>query len=734
MAHKQINYWIIGLLFLLSTVLTATTAHAQDEPQTNNFADLRFRHLSAADGLAHSGVTAVLQDRIGFMWIGTEDGLSRYDGHRFITFKHEADEPDSLSNNVIHDLMEDNNGRIWIATEAGGVSVYDPFTNSFEQFIPPNANEATWRTSTMHSLYQDTEGNIWLGSPRAELYQYEPESDTFSEYHVPEAGRIADIYRDNEGIVWLAGSLLVAFDPETAVATPHIPIFPQRSEDQDEVPEPPAPPANAPPLPGGGAPIGAPPPRGLGPTLAVLEDSNGNLWASASGNLQKFDRQTQEFAVYQLLDELPPETSQTTFRVNELYADSRGLLWVGSEEGLLLFNLKSEQFIQHYEDDLVRSDSLSNNNITAIYEDAGGVLWIGTRSGLNILNLQQTQFGRYQSHPLAENTLAARSVGAILKDADGTVWADTELFLNRLDREDGLITRHVVDSDGLFARGAPPELQHWLGMYDDGQGTLWLGRWEGVYGFDKVTGRFDEDHLAPDELQPGNRNGFQSMATTSDGTIWLATRDVLYSFDPLTREFVIAWNSLESSDFPGTIQYMYPATASEVWLIFREGGIGRFDPDTNQFHHYRHEPGNKNSLLPEEVYSVYQDGDVAWLGTSGGLTRFEVGTEMFIHFGREAGLPNTAVRSVIADIQGQLWLGTSRGLVRFNPATNRATHQYIVADGLPSDEFNTGAAFRADDGELFFGSANGLVAFRPEDIQDNPYQPPVVLTGLRCGR
>ena len=731
MQYKQINYWFIGLLFVLFTTLTPATYAQENDPQVNNYADLRFWHLSAADGLPHSGITAVLQDSVGFMWIGTQDGLSRYDGHRFMTFKHEADEPNSLSNNVIHDLMEAADGSIWIATEAGGISIYDPFTDSFSQFIPPNSNDARWRVSSIQSLYQDTEGNIWLGSPRGELYQYEPESNVFAEYVVPEAGRIADIYRDEAGMVWLAGSFLVAFDPETAVATPHTPFTVQGgTPNQDEPPAPAAPPADAPPPSPGGAPV-VPTPRGLGPTLAVLEDGNGTLWAAASGNLQKFDRQTQEFTIYRPSNDLLSETSQTVIRVNNLYADSRGLLWVGSEEGLLLFDPNSEAFIENYEDDPVRPDSLSNNSITAIYEDAGGVLWVGTRSGLNVLNLQQTQFGRYQFHPLDEDTLAARSVGAILRDAEGTVWLDTELFLNQLDRTDGTIIRHVADESGEpFARGAPPELQRWLGLSDDGQGSLWLGRWEGVYRFDKVTGRFDEEHFAPDALQPGNRSGFEAMTTTSNGEIWLAAGNTLYLFDPLTIEFTNAWNSLETANPPETIQYMYPATASEVWLVFREGGIGRFNASSNQLHHYRHEPGNKNSLLPEEVYSVYQDGDMVWLGTSGGLTLFELGTETFTHFGREEGLPNTAVRSILSDEQGQLWLGTSQGLVRFDPQTNRAVHQYVVADGLPGNEFNIGAAFRADDGQLLFGTTNGLLVFQPNNIQASNYQPPVVLTGL----
>jgi signal transduction histidine kinase len=178
------------------------------------------------------------------------------------------------------------------------------------------------------------------------------------------------------------------------------------------------------------------------------------------------------------------------------------------------------------------------------------------------------------------------------------------------------------------------------------------------------------------------------------------------------------------------VEDIYAGSTGDVWLNFGRNGIGRFSPKTRQLTPYRHDADDPNSLLPGVVHTIYQNQDVVWLGTSDGLTRLDLVTETFTHLGTDEGLPNTAVVAILPDNNGHLWLSTHKGLVQFDLQTSKAIRSYEVADGLPSNEFNRGAAFGTSNGELFFGSTNGLLVFDPAQIQDNSYHPPVVLTNM----
>ena len=701
-------------VFFLMNLFARPAVQAQEGAPLSLPANTRLSHLTTDDGLAHNVVTAVLQDQYGFMWLGTEDGLNLYDGYRFTLFKR-GTEAGSLSDNAVTDLVEDDRGRIWVATKSGGINIFDRYSEMFTPFDPKGDGRLT--TATVSSLVKGKDGHIWMSiGVEGVLAKFESETELFSEYPLPLGiRRVENIVVDEEGIVWAASNNgLIRLDPETGISHSYQPLPAAR--------RPPPPPNDPNAGENDNEPAPPPPPPNLqGPVQDVFIDHNGSVWIVASGHLHKFDRQTEEFRSFMV------EGAADGVIPNSLFADSQGQLWVGSEAGLLLFDLQTEQFINHFMKDAIRPDSLSSDHIQLIYEDAGHVVWIGTDNGLNLLNRQQAQFSRYQFHPLNENSLAAPSVGAIFVDAEGIVWTETELHLNRLDRATGEIS-HYADEVEPFARGAPPVAQRLLGIYDDGVGALWLARWEGVDRFDKAMGTFErfqpENHLADNPT----KDGFGAMAAGEED-VWVATAQRLYKFDPKTTEFEEVLLLAEFPNQARLIEQLY-VTADTVWITFREGGLGRFIIETNQFIEYLPNSADLTALPRGDVHAIYQLEDVVWVGSNDGLSRLDLDDGTFSRFGKESGLPNTAVRAILADESGQLWLSTFKGLLRFDPQQGEAVRNYEVADGLPSNDFNAGVAFQSRHGEMFFGSREGLVVFDPSRIQDNSYQPPVVLTKM----
>jgi ligand-binding sensor domain-containing protein len=223
MSYKAKSYWF-ALLFFLPFALITPNVQAQDAP-TKSQLDFRFMHLSVEDGLAHNSVTVVIQDSTGFMWFGTADGLSRYDGYSFTNFKHDPSNKQSLSGNEVNDLLLADDGRLWVATETGGVSIFDPLTETFSQFQPDN--QPDFERTNVTSLFKDEVGNIWLGMSEGRVGEFDQANNVYRAYQLPRESDprfVWDITREGTGTVWFAASTVFRMDLETAVIAPYRPV------------------------------------------------------------------------------------------------------------------------------------------------------------------------------------------------------------------------------------------------------------------------------------------------------------------------------------------------------------------------------------------------------------------------------------------------------------------------------------------------------------------------------
>lgn len=668
---------------------------------------LKFERISLEQGLSQSTVNCILQDRYGFMWFGTQDGLNRYDGYTFTIYRHHAGDVNSLSVNYIWSLAEDQDGALWIATEGGGLDRFDRDTGQFIHYRAGTTSDSL-TNDFVRVVYQDHAGTLWVGTYGGGLHKFDRATGHFTRYLHSGPDSLSNnfihaIYEDRQGALWIgtAGGGLDQLDR----ATGHFTHYQHNPTNPDSLSN--------------------------NVVRAILEDHLGQIWiGTAGGGLDRLERATGHFTHYRYDPNVSHSLSQNV--IQTIYEDRVGSLWVGTfSRGLNRFDRDSEQFIQ-YRNDPGDLDSLSDNSISSLYEDRGGVLWVGTFSnGLAKADRSAAAFAHYQVKPNDSNSLSHHTVWAIHQDHQGILWIGTNGGgLDRLDRSIGQFTHYRHDP------GNPNSLSSNIisAIEEDRQGMLWLGTGNGqVDQFDRATGRFAHYSITLIDSPQSRRGPILSIHEDQEGTLWVATGGAgLQRFDRQAGRFV-PYQSKWCDLCLGTsyIRVLYEDQAGTLWLGVSGEGLVQLDQNAERIVRYPARVDDPQSLSHNIVLSILQDrSGVLWVGTSGGLNRLNAASGTFTQFTEKDGLPNETVYGILEDEQGYLWLSTGRGLTRFDPQ-NRTFENYTVNDGLQSNEFNAGAFYRGADGELFFGGVNGFNAFYPDQVKrDDPYLPPVVLTAL----
>jgi signal transduction histidine kinase/ligand-binding sensor domain-containing protein/DNA-binding response OmpR family regulator len=365
-----------------------------------------------------------------------------------------------------------------------------------------------------------------------------------------------------------------------------------------------------------------------------------------------------------------------------IYEDRSGALWIGTRGGggLNLFDRQSKSFTR-YRNDPKSVNSLSNNSVRPIHEDRSGALWIGTENGLNLFDRQSQSFTRYQNDPQNPSSLSTNHISSICEDRFGALWIGTGNGLNLFDRRSQSFTRYKTDPQN------PRSLSNnfvWF-IYGDRSGAMWIGTNDGLNLFDHQSRSFTRYRRDPQDSNSLSNNNVTSIYEDRSGALWIGTRG---------------------------------------------GGLNLFNRTSKSFTRYQNDTRNPNSLSSNLIGPIYEDhAGAVWIGTFDGLNLFDRASGVFKHFREKDGLPNNVVYGILEDGSGRLWLSTNKGISQFNPRTGEFRN-YDASDGLTGNEFNVGAYCKTQDGMMYFGSVNGVTAFHPDSIRDNPYVPPVVITDL----
>ena len=685
--------------------------------------EMKFQHITAEQGLSQNSVMCIAQDHQGFLWLGTRDGLNRYDGYNFKVYKHGPDNPGSLLDSEIIALYEDRSGTLWIGTGGGGLHKFDRARDRFVQYQhdPHDANSLSY--DYVRSIYEDRSGTLWIGTGGSGLNKFDRNTEHFTHYqHDPNNAQslshdqVWAIYEDQAGILWIGtnGGGLNRFDRNTEQ-------FFHYQHDPDDA-------------------------HSLSDNrvTSISEDQSETLWIGTQNGLNLFDRETQQFRHYQNDPENPRSLSHN--QIWALYADQKGDLWVGTRDGLNRFERKTDQFLRYQNDPLVPY-SLGHNYIQTLYEDTSGILWIGTAGGgLNTFDRQMQQFAHYQHDPNDPNSLSHNEVWAIHSESEDQQSGPADVLwigtwgggLDRYDRktEHWRHYRHEPDNPESLSNDSVTS------VYEDASDVLWVGTWGGgLNRFDRATEQFVHYQHNPDDPHSLGHNVIRTISGDRTGMLWIGTNGGgLNHFDPQTGHSI---RYRSDPDDPQSLSgnwvfAIYEDREGVLWIGTGNDGLNRFDEKTGGWIHYHHDPKNAQSLSSDQIWSIYEDRfGVLWIGTGdGGLNKFDRVSETFTHYREKDGLPNDVIYGILEDETspdgegGNLWLSTNKGLSKFHPATETFKN-YDVSDGLQGNEFSRGAYYQSQNGEMFFGGINGFNAFYPENITDNPFIPPVVITDFQ---
>lgn len=670
---------------------------------------LRFKRVTGEQQLPGSSVSAIVQDRNGFLWLGTDDGLARYDGYTFRVFRNEAQNPHSLSYNTITALLQDADGTLWVGT-VHGLNRFQPV---FERFIREHGDDEDDREARLlgkaciTSLAQDHSGTIWIGTEEDGLFALDGEDGEIEAYrHDPDDddslshNDVHAIYEDSRQRLWIATAAgLDLFDSESEEFTHRL----QASGDEG----------------GDNASI-----------VALLEDHAHALWL---GTKEGLGRLADDGVTWYRHDAADP-SSIGHGMITALLEDHMGTLWIGTEGGgLSSFRQDDGTFIR-YISDSTSPDGLTSNYISALYEDRAGVVWIGTYTGgLSKFCYESEKFAHYRHVPNSTESLSHNSISAMLQDRSGMLWIGT--FgggLNRMNRRTGEITRYLHDPANPASLG---DNTVWA-LLEDRNGRLWIGtQGGGLQRFDPAAESFISYRHDPQNSASLSSNTVLSLYQDRAGNIWVGTMGRgANRFDPRAEQFQRYLPS-DRRGAPGLSLYNVSTILEDaegnLWFGSIEEGLACLHAQNQRVTRYFNEPDHPESLSNNSIWSLHVDhSGVLWVGTAGGLNKFDASRQAFVSYRQKDGLPNDVIYGILEDEKANLWLSTNNGLAMFDPRA-LAVRAYDERDGLQGNQFNPKSAHQNANGELFFGGSNGLNAFFPSRLTPNSAIPPIVLTDFQ---
>jgi len=661
--------------------------------------DFRFNHLTTDDGLSQSNVTCILQDNKGFMWFGTFNGLNKFDGYDFTTFNYSFEDTNSISHNYISSLYQDQDGYLWVGTSEG-LNRYDYETNIFKSYKHQEDNPNSISDNQIGRILKDSKGRLWIGTRNGGLVLFDPETDGFVHPVIDnkkislENCQIDEVFEDSDGNLWIAHSNGTLDIYEMDESGKDIFKVYRIKLTNFQI-------------------------------TTIVESANKNIWIATQGDglyrVKLVNGNLKRLAYY-------ANKKNNTNKINSniilsLMVDNDSTIWIGTEDnGINILNIETNE-IKYIKQNPFDQFSLNHNSIWKMYKDRSNNIWIGTYAyGLNLLVAEKSFIQHYKNQTGNINSLSHNMVNSFVEDKNGNIWIATDggglnFFNKNRNRFKQYNSKNSnIDTDVIVS------------LLEDKQNRLWLGTWtNGLYQFNKSTKMFTR--------YTQNRHGFGSnrilhMCEDRNGGLWLATFFGGLTYFNVNDQSIIVYNSENSGLSDNYVRAVNQDFDGNLW-IGTDSGLDFFNTKSKQFVNYKHDEKNVYSLSKGFVHAIIQTEDsTLWIGTTGGLSRLDQETNKFIHYGKEHGLTNNEIKCIILDENEIIWLSTNKGIFQFN-SKSETFKNFDVTDGLQGNEFNIRSGLVTTKGEILFGGNNGFNIFRPENLKDNTYIPPVVITELK---
>src|ERR1035437_4479334 len=666
---------------------------------------VKFTHITNLDGLSQSTVQAILKDRYGFMWFGTQDGLNRYDGYTFKVYRHQPKDSGSLRRSNIMSLYEDRQGTLWVGTANGALSMYDRKNDAFIHVKESSGNYQGLSQRSITSMYEDRQNNFWIGTywrlnlldrKTGKIIQFGHDAaDTTS---ISNDG-ITSIFEDTKNNLWIGTSAgLNILNRKTKKFKHYIHDDSKNNSLSNNN------------------------------ITVIKEDSRNRLWIGTVDGLNLFDPATQSFIRFKNVPGDPASIMDN--RITAIEDAGDGKLWVGTGSSLDLFDAGKRSFT-HFTSNLDEPTSLyRNGNVMSMLYDKEKILWVGTyQGGINKYDKYLTYFDTYRNKPSDIMSLSFNTITSFAEKPDGDIWISTGGgALNLWKRSANQFIRFNPDPKNKNSRATWGLLCLVQSKKND---YLWIGTYGScIDRYDPKTNTFKHYTKgdAPNQL---NNDAVYAIFEDSKGNIWMGTNGGgVNVLNPATG---IITKYLQNPDNANTVAGNFIRCFCEdkkgnIWIGTTDG-LSTFDPASGNFTRFDQ---SNTALESDVIFSLYEDskGNM-WVATlGGGINLLDSRPKKVTAYTTNDGLPGNTVNYISGDDKGYLWLSTNNGISRFDPEKKSFKNSGLY-NGIQSFEFSQGAGLKTRNGELLFGGVNGFNAFDPDDLVENRNIPPVVITNFK---
>ena len=678
MNKKYIIYMLLLIILLITTNIVYVSAY-------NN---INFKNITSEDGLSQGTVETIIQDDQGYIWLGINDGLCRYNGYEFKIYKHDEELENSITNNYIVDIKQDNSGNIWVGT-ANGLSKIDTKTDLITNYNM-NDEEKSLSHYNIGDILITKSGDVLVGTSDG-LNIYNEKKDEFYRIFNKDSYLSSQFIRslaeDENQNIWVATNN--GIDKIDIKNNKNIISF-KTGHGKFDISE--------------------------NDIYVVRYDPKGYIWAGAlKEGLNRIDINTNEVKQYKNDDR--DEKSLPGNYVKDILRDSSGNLWVGTDNGLAKYNEQTENFAT-YKNKIYDKTSLVNDEVFSIQEDESGLIWVGTYAGISMFD-PNTNIEHYKKDPFDENSISDNSIHGIYEDKDGLLWVGTNSKgVNVINRKNYNV-KHLNKTSKDYPI-SDDNINDIVGI----DNKIFIATKNGLNEVDKDLKTINiyntEDGIC--------NNNITALFADSKKNVWIGTANGISVLNTNTNEIIDITDILTNHNIEDQyIKVIYEDSKGNYWVgCFIDGGLVKIDPNKRTIENYRNKKEDKTSISSNNIRSIVEDknGNL-YIGTSYGLNKLNESNNTFERYSEKDGLSNNTVYGLLVDDNNNLWASTNLGISKLD--TNTMTFEtFNIIDGFQGNEFNGRAYYKNKSGELFFGGINGLNIFRPNDINRSRYVPTVI--------
>ena len=672
--NKKIN--IILILVCIFSCLKISTSYANIRESFN------FKNITIEDGLSQSTVETIYQDSKGYIWIGTNDGLDRYNGYEFKHYKHDKYDKNSIANNYIVDIIEDKNGYIWVST-IGGLSRINPDKDEIKNYYSKEDSGNLSNSNLWQILC--TKDNRLIASTIDGLNVYDKNKDKFTRILYKEgelpSQYIYSLEEDLYGHIWVGtDNGLVELDKDLNIVKSY----------HDTI--------------------------GDSDVYNVYDDSKGNIWVCTLDNgLFKINLDDKSVENYKNNNS---KRSIPSNNVRDIISDSEGKLWIATDKGLCTFDYEREEFIT-YNKKLYQSNSLIDDEIFCLLKDSSGLIWIGTYSGISRFN-PNSNFTHFKLDPYEDNSISGNVIHGIYEDDDKTLWIGTnESGVNIINGES---IKHLNKENSNIVSDLIEDITGF-------KNYIFIGTNEVLSVLvknDKTAKNYTITNYTTKDGLPSNK--IRSLFIDSKGYLWIGTNKGLAILDTNNNKIIdITYILDEMGVSDKFIRAVYEDSKGNYYIgCFLEGGLIKINPNTKEYKIYKNIENDDSSISNNSIRYINEDlyGNIL-VGTSHGINILNLSTDKFNHYTEKDGLINNTIYGILVDKNNGIWMSTNAGISKLS--TEDATFKnFTITDGLQSNEFNGRACFKSKDGNMYFGGINGFNVFNSQDIELSTFEPKVI--------